>query len=76
VFDIQIERKIGTDGGVKNGTDGDGFEFYRRCMNRRSTILKIGGSKLDDLYRFVGLGVGLEEGIGNVWNWIRLRAGR
>jgi hypothetical protein len=56
--------------------DGDGFEFYRRCMNRKSMILKIGGSKLDDLYRFVGLGVGLEEGIGNVWNWIRLRAGR
>lgn len=51
-------RAIETDGGVKNGMDGDGFEFYQRCTSPKSMILKIGENKLDDLYRFVGLGVG------------------
>jgi hypothetical protein len=64
------------DGGVKNETDGDGFEFYRRCTSPKSMILKIVESKPGDPYRFVGLGVGLMGGIRNALNSIRLRAGR
>jgi hypothetical protein len=49
----EIVREIEIDGGVKNETDGDGFEFYRRCTSPKSMILKIGESKLGDLYIFV-----------------------